>query len=142
VRVTHTGTWIVYYEGDDQPYLQDLGLKVLDPADAVVPLRTYQGLEPPYTPAGTGRATAVASFFAKLVGTYQVSASPYDLAARSPVGEDLNAYQVAALPTLAIGDDLNKVIAAGILKAKVAGLAIVIAAAAIALVTSMRRAGC
>jgi hypothetical protein len=141
VPVTHTGAWIVYYEGDDQPYLQDLGLKVLDPAGAVVPLRPYQGLEPqPYTPAGTGTATAVASFSASLVGTYQVSARPYDPAARSSVGEDLNAYQVA-VSRLAVGDDLNKVIEAGILKAAVAGLAIVFAAAAIALVTSMRRAG-
>ena len=106
----------------DAPTWQQLGLSVTGPGGAAVPVATYRSsarydLEP-------GRAgRAVATFQATTAGPYRVSA----------------ARAIEAGATLAVGDDIARSLVLTRLGAVILGLATVLAAVLVAVVTYQAR---
>ena len=87
VRVTDPGERVLYYEGDRDPLLGELGIEVTDPAGNTVGLTAYEG-DLRYDFDGRV-AKAVASFDARVTGDYVIVArSVPEPGATLAAGED------------------------------------------------------
>jgi hypothetical protein len=124
-HVTDPGTQVVYYEGNGAPASNDLGLAATAPGGADVALKLFDGDLRYDVPGRPGVvAKAVASFDAKVAGTYRVTATAPDQRSAE----------------LAVGEDIGRNLASSATWAGVAVLLSAAAASAIALNTHRRRA--